>query len=214
MTGSIAIIGGYALLYALIHSWTASQSFKDWAARRAGAGADRWYRLGYNLVSVILLLPFLPLLLWLPDQLLYTVPAPWLWLMLLVQGAALAGTAYGIWLTDPWHFLGLRQAGMASQTVKNPSQPRLIIAGPYRWVRHPLYFFGLMAIWFMPQMTVNRLVLALVFSLYLYIGTFFEERRLVREFGAEYREYQQRVPRLIPGVRMRRVPAQELPQER
>jgi protein-S-isoprenylcysteine O-methyltransferase Ste14 len=69
----------------------------------------------------------------------------------------------------------------------------------YRWVRHPLYFWGLVFIWLMPQMTVNRLALFAVFSVYLYVGTFFEERRLVEEFGDDYREYQRRVPRLIPA---------------
>jgi protein-S-isoprenylcysteine O-methyltransferase Ste14 len=204
MPVSVLLIGGYALVYALIHSWTASQSFKDWVRRRAGLASDRWYRLAYNLVSGILLLPFLPLLLWLPDQVLYTVGPPWRWLLLLGQAAALAGIAYGIWLTDPWHFLGLRQITPASDPA-DPAhaaeQPHLVVAGPYRWVRHPLYFFGLLAIWLIPQMTVNRMVLALVFSLYLYVGTFFEERRLLREFGAEYRAYQRRVPRLLPRVR-------------
>ena len=33
---------------------------------------------------------------------------------------------------------------------------------------------------------------------YFYIGTFFEERRMERKFGEEYREYQKRVPRLFP----------------
>jgi protein-S-isoprenylcysteine O-methyltransferase Ste14 len=37
-----------------------------------------------------------------------------------------------------------------------------------------------------------------VLSVYLYVGTFFEERRLVREFGDDYRAYQRQVPRLIP----------------
>jgi len=204
MVISILLIGGYALVYALIHSWTASQSFKDWVRRRAGPAGDRWYRLAYNLVSGILLLPFLPMLLWLPDQVLYTVGPPWRRLLLLGQAAALAGIAYGIWLTDPWHFLGLRQLNPTADPddpARATEQPHLVVAGPYRWVRHPLYFFGLAVIWLIPQMTVNRLVLALVFSLYLYVGTFFEERRLLREFGAEYRAYQRRVPRLLPRVR-------------
>jgi protein-S-isoprenylcysteine O-methyltransferase Ste14 len=34
--------------------------------------------------------------------------------------------------------------------------------------------------------------------LYFYVGTFFEERRMVRTFGQEYRDYQRRVPRFLP----------------
>lgn len=198
---SIALIGGYALVYGLVHSWLAADAMKDWARRRWGPAADRWYRLVYNLIGTLLLLPFVPLLLWLPDQALYILPAPWFWLALAGQVACLAGIAYGIWLTDALHFLGLRQ--LASPAALQPAkQPRLVISGPYRWVRHPLYFFGLLLIWLTPQMTVNRLALGVALSLYLYIGAGFEERRLVREFGAAYRAYQQTTPRLLPLPRL------------
>ncbi len=35
-------------------------------------------------------------------------------------------------------------------------------------------------------------------NVYFFVGSIFEERKLVREFGAAYRAYQQRVPRLLP----------------
>lgn len=206
MATSVGIIVGYAVLYAVIHSWTASGTAKDWARRAFGPAADRWYRLVYNAVSAVLLLPFAPMLLWLPDRLLYTLSPPWLWLALLGQMLALLGVVYGIWQTDAAHFLGLRQWREGhTQQLERP-QPRLVISGPYRLVRHPLYFFGLVFIWLTPQMTVNRLALAIVLSAYLYVGTFFEERRLVREFGDAYRQYQQRVPRMLPGMRVARAP--------
>jgi protein-S-isoprenylcysteine O-methyltransferase Ste14 len=47
-------------------------------------------------------------------------------------------------------------------------------------------------------MTLNLLTTYILFSFYFYIGSFFEERRLLAEFGAAYQAYQQRVPRLIP----------------
>jgi protein-S-isoprenylcysteine O-methyltransferase Ste14 len=34
--------------------------------------------------------------------------------------------------------------------------------------------------------------------LYFYVGTFFEERRMVHMFGEEYRNYQRRIPRFLP----------------
>jgi protein-S-isoprenylcysteine O-methyltransferase Ste14 len=42
------------------------------------------------------------------------------------------------------------------------------------------------------------LLLNLSLTLYLYIGSVFEEQRLVDEFGDNYINYQQDVPRLIP----------------
>jgi protein-S-isoprenylcysteine O-methyltransferase Ste14 len=35
-------------------------------------------------------------------------------------------------------------------------------------------------------------------TLYIYLGSIHEERRLVREFGRAYQEYQRQVPRLLP----------------
>jgi protein-S-isoprenylcysteine O-methyltransferase Ste14 len=47
-------------------------------------------------------------------------------------------------------------------------------------------------------MSVNLLTTYVVFTLYFYFGSIHEEKRLLAEFGVAYRDYQQRVPRLIP----------------
>ena len=198
MALSLALIVGYTALYAAVHSWLASNGMKAWARRAFGPAAGRWYRLAYNLVGGLTLLPLLPMLIWLPDRVLYTLPAPWLWLALLGQLVAVLGVLYGLLLTDAWHFLGLRQLLPAATDAGRHSPPRLVISGAYRWVRHPLYFWGLVFMWLTPAMTLNRLALFAALSVYLYLGTFFEERRLVAEFGDAYRAYQRRVPRLIP----------------
>ena len=41
----------------------------------------------------------------------------------------------------------------------------------------------------------------LVLTAYFIIGSILEERRLLARFGDAYREYQQRVPMLIPRLR-------------
>jgi protein-S-isoprenylcysteine O-methyltransferase Ste14 len=94
--------------------------------------------------------------------------------------------------TDPWHFLGLRQLGDYNQ------EPDLQIGGLYRWVRHPLYTAGLAFIWLAPVMTTSLLALNFSLSIYIYIGSIFEERKLLRLYGQPYVEYQRSVPRLIP----------------
>jgi protein-S-isoprenylcysteine O-methyltransferase Ste14 len=199
MALSVVVIVGYAALYSVAHSWLASRRMKDWTQRALGPAAERWYRLVYNLLGGVTLLPFLPMLAWLPDRILYTLPSPWLWLALLGQLVAVVGLVYGVWLTDVWHFWGLRQILEPQAGTGGTNSPRLVVSGMYRWVRHPVYFCGLVFIWLMPQMTVNQLVLSAIFSVYLYVGTFFEERRLVAEFGDDYRQYQRRVPRLMPA---------------
>jgi protein-S-isoprenylcysteine O-methyltransferase Ste14 len=159
---SIAVIVGYAAVWAVVHSWLAGRRVKEWA-RRTLPETDRWYRLAYNAVSAVTLLPLLAMLPWLPDRPLYTLPPPWLWLALLGQLVALAGIFYGLWLTNVWHFLGLCQL-LGWDLAREDCRPPLVVRGLYRWVRHPLYFWSLVLIWLTPQMTANRLALFAVFS--------------------------------------------------
>jgi len=95
---------------------------------------------------------------------------------------------------------GLAVWGALHSLVETDSKapPKLYTGGAYGWVRHPLYFFSLIILWLIPAMTVNILAFNLGASLYFYIGSIFEERKLVAEFGDVYREHQRSVPMLIP----------------
>jgi methanethiol S-methyltransferase len=79
---------------------------------------------------------------------------------------------------------------------------RLRVRGPYRWVRHPLYFFIILMIWSCPDMTADRLLFNLLWTLWIVVGTILEERDLIALFGEDYRVYQTEAPMLIPtGIR-------------
>lgn len=184
-------------LYGILHSLLASKGAKSLAQRWLGASADRGYRLAYNLFAGVSLLPVLVLPVLLPDSPLYRIPSPWSYLALAVQGLALLALLVGLWQTGVWSFLGLEQ--LLRPPGSGDSQ--LVIRGLYRWVRHPLYTAGLVFLWFTPLMTVNLLALYIGLSLYLVIGAYFEERRLLREYGASYAEYQRHTPMLVPRLR-------------
>ena len=194
MLSSVLGLITFFVIYAALHSLLASLTVKQWARLRFGPGVDRWYRLAYNIFAAVSLLPLLPLLALLPDQTLYIAPLPWRWLLLAGQFLALLGLAAAALQTDIWHFLGLSQLLRERPSTAGSLQ----ISGLYCWVRHPLYLFSLLLMWLTPAMTVNLLTTYLLFTLYFYIGTFFEERRLLAEFGPVYQDYQRRVPRLIP----------------
>jgi protein-S-isoprenylcysteine O-methyltransferase Ste14 len=142
-------------------------------------------------------LPILWLLYVLPDQTLYKIPFPWNLLSTLGQLIGVGIIVIGIWQTDLWHFVGLRQIIDPQVETDTP----LVMTGLYRWMRHPLYTGGLLLMWLMPVMTLNWLTIFIWLTLYLILGAKLEEKRLILEFGDLYREYQQRVPMLIPGWR-------------
>lgn len=72
------------------------------------------------------------------------------------------------------------------------------VYGPYLWVRHPLYFFVLLLIWANPDLTLDRLIFNILWTVWIIIGTVLEEKDLSSDFGDDYRQYQGRVPMLIP----------------
>jgi len=196
MVSSALILSAYFTAWAGVHSLLASLRVKRWARRAFGAGVDRWYRVFYVAVALASSAPILLLLVILPDRILYIVPAPWCWLMMLVQLAGAAGAAVAILQTGAFRFVGLAQMLAGQPEEDGPLQVR----GFYCYVRHPSYFFSLLVIWFTPLMTLNLLALYVLFTLYFYVGSVHEESRLVAEFGAAYKEYQRHVPRLIPRL--------------
>ncbi len=184
-------------LYGGLHSFLASFFSKAWARQKFGPAADRYYRLVFNLVGLVTLLPVLALVLFLPDQPLYRFPTPWDWLGYALQAGGVVMLVAGVLHTDAWAFLGLRQL-----TTADPTAPeRLVVHGLYSWVRHPLYTAGLLFMWGTPAMSANLFAAYLGLSIYLYIGAVFEERKLLRVFGQEYAAYRARVPMLIPGIK-------------
>jgi protein-S-isoprenylcysteine O-methyltransferase Ste14 len=191
---SSLIITIFFIVYAVVHSLLASFMVKNWGRRIFGPGVERWYRLVYNILAVLTLLPLGPMLAVLPAQTLYLAPAPWHWLMLAGQLLALSGLGLAFLHTGPWHFLGLAQL-LGQQSNQSGELSR---RGCYGWMRHPLYTFSMLFLWLSPIMTTNLLTVNLIFTLYFYIGSIFEERRLLAEFGPVYREYQQQVSRFIP----------------
>ena len=192
------------ILWAVVHSLTASVRFKS-AVR--GAIGDRayqgTYRLGYNIVSALSLLPVFYLLATrLPDQILWAVPWPWRLANYAIQLAGVVGLLVALWQTDVWSFAGLRQfvRFLRGDTQPEPPGP-FVSGGAYGLVRHPLYFFSLLVLWANPSVTLSSFALYVWVTLYFVAGSIHEERRLLASFGDDYRRYLQTVPGLLPWPR-------------
>ncbi len=197
MVASVIWILLAIFLYGLFHSFLASLGVKAYVRRLFGEFAERTYRLFYNFLAVVTLLPVLALTVVLPDRVLYTVPFPWMLFFVGGQVLAVVALFIGLWHTGVWGFLGLQQLVQPAQSSDATAQ--LVVRGLYRWVRHPLYTAGLVFIWLLPVMTVNLLAFNLGLTAYIVIGAMVEERKLLREFGEAYAAYQQSTPMLVPN---------------
>jgi protein-S-isoprenylcysteine O-methyltransferase Ste14 len=196
MPSSFWIILLAVFIYGLLHSILASLWAKAQARHWFGPVADRWFRLLYNFLAVVLLLPVLLLPVLLPDKQIYSIPYPWRLVNHTIQALAIVMLIIGVKQTGVSSFAGLRQ--LFAPEDLHP--PRLVVNGLYRYMRHPLYTAGLLFIWLTPTMTCNLLALYIGLTIYILVGAYFEERKLLREFGEEYRVYQAKTPMFIPWI--------------
>jgi protein-S-isoprenylcysteine O-methyltransferase Ste14 len=189
-----AVLAVYWLGYFTLHSALASLRAKRWvAARHPGLMPE--YRLGFNLLALLLLLPVL----WLTQR--YWGPMLWQWRgagAWLANGlalAAVAGFVRSLSYYDTREFVGLRQWREHTRRVED--QEHFKLSPFHRFVRHPWYFFGLVLVW---TRDVNAVLLVsnLAITLYFIIGSRLEERKLKVYHGLVYQRYMERVPGLLP----------------
>ena len=182
------------IAYFALHSTFASLVVKRWVAA-AWPHLMPYYRLTFNMVASLLILPIL----WLT----YHEPGPVLWrwqgvAAWLANGLALAAL-FGFWRSlksyDMQEFLGLRQLQLHVRKVED--QEHFHLSPFHRYVRHPWYFFGLVLIW-TRDMNATTLLSGVFITLYFVIGSRMEEKKLLVYHGDTYRRYMARVPGLIP----------------
>ena len=200
----IAVLVGM-FLYAIIHSLMAGKTIKTAMRNRLGERAYYGlYRLVYNAIASI---SILPVLLWIylgTNTVVWHVTGPLQTVFLAIQAVGVIGLGISLIQIDGAQFLGLSQlrAYLEGDPLPLPTEP-LQTRGTYALVRHPLYLFSLLAIWPMVVMTDTLLAFNVVTTLYFVIGSRLEEQRLERIFGKEYVDYKRRVPWLLPIPRGR-----------
>lgn len=181
------------IAFFVLHSVLATTSFKHRFARHFPAIWPR-YRLLYNLVSIITLLPVLAMTFAL------TTPVIWQWqgtaksLMDGIALLAIVGFLVSMKYYDGLAFLGLRPD--ATRPMGSADEP-LVISPLHRYVRHPWYFFALLIIW-TRDMNAGWLVASVLMTAYFILGSRLEENKLINEYGQNYARYRRRVPGIIP----------------
>jgi protein-S-isoprenylcysteine O-methyltransferase Ste14 len=185
--------GFLSLLFFIQHSGMIRASFRSWLS----SSLPRHYHPAtYSIVSGIVL--FAVVLLWQTSQtVLFQLQGP---VRLLPRACSLLAIGGFIWR--------VRALGTIDPFGRVPIMIRLrgeqlrpqdfVLRGPYRWVRHPLYFFTIVLIWSVPELHLDRLLFNVLWTSWIVLGSYFEEKDLVAEFGERYRCYQKTVPMLLP----------------
>lgn len=100
---------------------------------------------------------------------------------------------YSLWLSGMGYQTGLQPWLYWVRGVKSPRR-EMNRSGAFRIMRHPVYLSFLGLIWFTPHMSWDHVILTSVWSVYIYVGSYMKDRRLLHYIGQPYREYGQRVP--------------------
>ena len=92
-----------------------------------------------------------------------------------------------------------------SAGVSRKEGHRVIDTGPYGIVRHPIYTGAILAMFAFAAARARPfdLLAALLVTVFFGCKARLEERFLQQEFGAAYDAYRQRVPMLVPFLRLR-----------
>ena len=182
--------GGWCAVHSLLAAPGVRRRLEGWSPL-----LSRWYRLAYNIFAAASLVP---LVIWLEAAAQGPPLLQWQWPWTLLQAAA--------WLAALLLFLGGARAyplaeflGLATpssaQDEKRP--PPLVTTGVLGLVRHPWYLAGLLTLW-ARTLSFPEVVVAAVISVYLVIGAFLEEKRLLSLYGEAYRRYRRQVPMFVP----------------
>jgi protein-S-isoprenylcysteine O-methyltransferase Ste14 len=184
------------VLWCSLHSALISISVTEYVKSKIGGGF-RYYRLFYNAVSIVTLI----LLVYYSHTIRQAYIFRWEGPLVIVQFLLMATSLY-LFIVGGHHYswthlLGISQirAGRVGRSLADNND--FFVSGIHRLIRHPWYLGGILIVWSC-DLSVSTILINMVISIYFIIGSILEERKLVREFGEKYREYQQRVSMLIP----------------
>lgn len=200
IVADILIIVFLFFLFSVSHTWMASLKVKKNLAEKLG-NRIAFYRLFYNLSS-LLLFAFFFIVSPRPDVIIYDLHYPYDIITFALQVLSFFGLIWSVSQTDLKEFAGISQVirfiNGKYRTEDLDEKQIFRKSGAFRFVRHPVYLFSILFLGLRPSMDLFYFVMFACIVIYFYVGSIYEERKLVRIFGEEYREYQKSVPRLIP----------------
>lgn len=189
-------LGLMLIAWCVLHSAMITVSVTEYLKRRF-APYFPFYRLFYNIISIATLIPVAFLAYALKTEAIVS----WSGYLRIGQAALLGLAAWLFYLGgryyDARQLLGTRQIKERTAHTAISETGELETSGILGITRHPWYLAAMLLLW-ARSMDIAGLLVNLIFTVYLIAGAALEEKKLVREFGADYIAYQQNVSMLIP----------------
>ncbi len=187
------------MAYCTLHSFLISIRFTTLMMRLL-KNYYAFYRIFYVVISIVLLIPLIRYTNeWeSPTIVSYEAPLSFVRYVLLAGSVLLFFRAF-FFDYDSLSFFGIRQALNYAKPMASSKPGELRQNGLLGIVRHPMYSALLIYLWCQTFRIID-LVINTLLTLYILIGTWLEERKLILEFGEAYIRYQRQVPMLVPSV--------------
>jgi methanethiol S-methyltransferase len=183
--------------YCFLHSFLISITVAD-AMSRMLKEYYAFYRIAYVLISLALLVPLIRFTEHIEQTIIITYVFPWSLIRTVLTAGSILMFAWSFFFDyDALSFFGIRQIMNFRRPEKSGQPGALRKNGLLGIVRHPMYFTLIVYLWCQTTRVVD-VVVNIVLTVYVIVGTRLEERKLVREFGESYLSYQHQVPMLIP----------------
>jgi protein-S-isoprenylcysteine O-methyltransferase Ste14 len=183
-------------LWCILHSTLIATTVADYMRKKLG-DRFRFYRLSYNTVSLVTLVPVLYYSILIRDAPIFR----WEGHLVILKYLLLVTSIY-LFVAGGRHYsmsqlVGIRQikTGRANRTLSEYDM--FDTSGILSAIRHPWYTAGIVVVW-ARDISLSAFLINFIISAYFVIGTILEERKLLLEFGGRYRECQKNVSMFIP----------------
>jgi methanethiol S-methyltransferase len=188
--------------YCALHSYLISIGFTNLMTRLL-KNYYAFYRFFYVLISLVLLVPLINFTAQLDNEVIITYVLPVSIVRYVLISGSLLMFFWAFFINyDSLSFFGIRQRLNFGKIKKiNPAE-EVKKNGLLGIMRHPMYFAFIIYLW-CQTFKVADIVVNIVLTIYIIIGTRLEENKLVLEFGDTYVNYQQEVPMLIPFAKIK-----------
>lgn len=184
------------VVWCTLHSILINLTVTEWLRKKFPNGF-RFYRIAFNIIAVITLVPVLLYASSTKGATIIAWEGWWRSAPILLGVIALFLFIAGAQRYDFLQLLGLRQIKDEKTCSVLTDDCTLDTSGVLSIIRHPWYTGGILIVWARP-LDLAAILTNLIINVYFVVGAILEERKLMVQFGEQYKDYQERVSMLFP----------------